>query len=96
MKITDHEVQNLAHLSRLQLNKSESAEMKKDLSKILDFIASIEEIDIKNIEPLVYMTDSENVLRDDIISSELSLGKAMKNNPDQGSNYFTVPKVIDK
>ena len=96
MKITDHEVQNLAHLSRLELNKSESAEMKKDLSKILDFIASIEEIDIKNIEPLVYMTDSENVLRDDIISSELSLEKAMKNNPDQGSNYFIVPKVIDK
>ena len=96
MKITDHEVQNLAHLSRLELNKSESAEMKKDLSKILDFIASIEEIDIKNIEPLVYMTDSENILRDDIVSSELSLEKAMKNNPDQGSNYFTVPKVIDK
>lgn len=96
MKVTDHEVQNLAHLSRLELNKSESAEMKKDLSKILDFIASIEEIDIKNIEPLVYMTDSENVLRDDIVSSELSLEKAMKNNPDQGSNYFTVPKVIDK
>ena len=96
MKITDHEVQNLAHLSRLELNKSESAEMKKDLNKILDFIASIEEIDIKNIEPLVYMTDSENVLRDDIVSSELSLEKAMKNNPDQGSNYFTVPKVIDK
>lgn len=96
MKVTDHEVQNLAHLSRLELNKSESAEMKKDLSKILDFIASIEEIDIKNIEPLVYMTDSENILRDDIVSSELSLEKAMKNNPDQGSNYFTVPKVIDK
>ena len=96
MKIPDHEVQNLAHLSRLELNKSESAEMKKDLSKILDFIASIEEIDIKNIEPLVYMTDSENVLRDDIVSSELSIEKAMKNNPDQGSNYFTVPKVIDK
>ena len=42
------------------------------------------------------MTDSENVLRNDIISSRLSLEKVMKNNPNQGSNYFTVPKVIDK
>ena len=96
MKITDHEIQNLAHLSRLELNKSESVKMKKDLSKILDFVAAIEEIDIKNVEPLVYMTDSENVLRNDIISSRLSLEKVMKNNPNQGSNYFTVPKVIDK
>tara|TARA_Y100000385_G_scaffold245817_1_gene264697 strand:+ start:8038 stop:8328 length:291 start_codon:yes stop_codon:yes gene_type:complete len=96
MKITDHEIQNLAHLSRLELNESESADMKKDLSKILDFIAAIEEIDIKNVEPLVHMTDSENILREDIISSKLSLKKAMKNNPDQSSNYFTVPKVIDK
>ncbi len=96
MKITDHEIQNLAHLSRLELNKSESVKMKKDLSKILDFVAAIEKIDIKNVEPLVYMTDSENILRDDIISSGLSLEKVMKNNPNQGSNYFTVPKVIDK
>ena len=96
MKITDNEIQNLAHLARLELNKSESVKMKKDLSKILDFVAAIEEIDIKNVEPLVYMTDSENVLRNDIISSRLSLEKVMKNNPNPGSNYFTVPKVIDK
>ena len=96
MKITDREIQNLAHLSRLELNESESAEMKKDLSKILDFIATIEEIDIKNVEPLVYMINSENLLRDDIVSYKLSLKKAMKNNPDEGSNYFKVPKVINK
>ena len=42
MKITDNEIQNLAHLARLELNKSESVKMKKDLSKILDFVAAIE------------------------------------------------------
>ena len=41
MKISTEDVQQLAHLSRLQLNDSEAEAMKQDLSKILDFVAAI-------------------------------------------------------
>ena len=45
MKITDDDIQNLAHLSRLELSASESISMKQDLGKILDFVANIEKLD---------------------------------------------------
>ena len=101
MKITDDDIQNLAHLSRLELSNSEAISMKEDLSKILDFIATIEQLDLKNIEPLVYMTTSENVLREDRASSSIGHDQAMKNAPEADSDYFksdtiTINKIIDK
>jgi aspartyl-tRNA(Asn)/glutamyl-tRNA(Gln) amidotransferase subunit C len=96
MKITEDDIQNLAHLSRLELSNSEAISMKEDLSKILDFIATIEQLDLKNIEPLVYMTTSENVLREDRASSSIGHDQAMKNAPEADSDYFKVPKVVDK
>ena len=82
MKITDGDIQNLAHLSRLSLSDSEAGNMKKDLSKIVDLIAIIEKIDLENIEPLVYMTQSENILREDTVDLAMNHKEAMKNAPD--------------
>jgi len=91
MKISTEDVQKLAHLSRLQLNDSEAEAMKQDLTKILDFVAAIEAMDLEGIEPLVYMTDRENVLREDEPEAVMTHAQAMKNAPDADSDYFRVP-----
>ena len=96
MKISTEDVQKLAHLSRLQLNDSEAEAMKQDLTKILDFVAAIEAMDLEGIEPLVYMTDRENVLREDQPEAVMTHAQAMKNAPDADSDYFRVPRVVEK
>ena len=42
------------------------------------------------------MTTSENVLREDRASSSIGHDQAMKNAPEADSDYFKVPKVVDK
>lgn len=96
MKISTEDVQKLAHLSRLQLNDSEAEAMKQDLTKILDFVAAIEAMDLEGVEPLVYMTDRENVLREDEPEAVMTHAQAMKNAPDADSDYFRVPRVVEK
>ena len=96
MKISTEDVRKLAHLSRLQLNDSEAEAMKQDLTKILDFVAAIEAMDLEGIEPLVYMTDRENVLREDEPEAVMTHAQAMKNAPDADSDYFRVPRVVEK
>jgi len=96
MKISTEDVQKLAHLSRLQLNDSEAEAMKQDLTKILDFVAAIEAMDLEGVEPLVYMTDRENVLREDEPETVMTHTQAMKNAPDADSDYFRVPRVVEK
>ena len=37
--------------------------MKEDFKKILDFVDKLNEIDTEGVEPLIYLSDEENVLR---------------------------------
>jgi aspartyl-tRNA(Asn)/glutamyl-tRNA(Gln) amidotransferase subunit C len=96
MKISTEDVQKLAHLARLELNAEKTEAMKQDLTKILGFVASLEKMDLEGIEPLVYMTDRENVLREDVPEVVLTHAQAMKNAPDADSDYYRVPRVVEK
>lgn len=96
MKISTEDVQKLAHLSRLQLNDTETEAMKEDLTKILDFVAAIEAMDLEGVEPLIYMTERENVLRPDEPKTIMTHAQAMKNAPDADSDYYRVPRVVEK
>ena len=46
-------------------------------------------------QPLVYINEDVNVLRDDVFKNELSREDALSNAPAQNGVLFKVPKVID-
>ncbi len=96
MNITKEDIEKLAHLSRLQLDESSVEKMQGDLSKILTFVDKINELDLENVEPMIYMNSSVNVLREDDVENPISHEEALKNAPDKNSDYFKVPKVLRK
>lgn len=96
MTIDKETVEKVAHLARLELNEAEKQEMIKDMSKILDFMAKLNELDTSGIEPLVYMTDDVNVLREDEVKQRITHEEALQNAPKHDEDYFLVAKVIEK
>jgi len=96
MTIDKETVDKIAHLARLELSPGETEEMIKDMSKILDFMAKLNEIDTAGVEPLVYMTDEVNVLREDVVKQEITHQEALQNAPKHDDDYFLVAKVIEK
>lgn len=96
MTIDKETVEKVAHLARLELSAGETDEMIKDMSKILDFMAKLNEVDTSGVEPLVYMTDEVNVLRDDAVKQEITHVEALQNAPKHDDDYFLVAKVIEK
>jgi aspartyl-tRNA(Asn)/glutamyl-tRNA(Gln) amidotransferase subunit C len=96
MTIDKDTVEKVAHLARLELNETEKQEMIKDMSKILDFMAKLNELDTSGIEPLVYMTGDVNVLREDVVKQQITHEEALLNAPKHDENYFLVAKVIEK
>jgi aspartyl-tRNA(Asn)/glutamyl-tRNA(Gln) amidotransferase subunit C len=96
MTIDKETVDKIAHLARLELSAGETDEMIKDMSKILDFMAKLNEIDTSGVEPLVYMTDEVNVLRDDVVKQQITHQEALLNAPKHDDDYFLVAKVIEK
>jgi len=96
MTIDKETVDKIAHLARLELSAGETDEMIKDMSKILDFMAKLNEIDTSGVEPLVYMTDEVNVLREDVVKQQITHQEALLNAPKHDDDYFLVAKVIEK
>jgi aspartyl-tRNA(Asn)/glutamyl-tRNA(Gln) amidotransferase subunit C len=56
----------------------------------------LSEIDTENVEPLIFMSDEVNVLREDVAEETITQAEALKNAPKKDSDYFRIPKVLDK
>lgn len=96
MQIDKDTVARIAHLARLEVTEQESEELVQDMTKILDFMAKLNEIDTSQVEPLVYMTNEVNVLREDVVKQEITHQEALQNAPEQDGKHFLVAKVIER
>ena len=96
MKIDNETVDKIAHLARLEFENEAKQEIIKDMNNMLSFIDKLNELDTQNVEPLIYMSDEVNVMREDDVKHEITQDEALKNAPKKDSDYFKVPKVLEK
>lgn len=94
MEVNDELVEKLAHLSRLEFNTSEKAEIRNDLQKMISFVDKLNELDIADTQPLLHLSEEVNVLREDEVKGSISHEEGMKNAPEHDGTYFKVPKVL--
>ena len=84
----------LAKLAKLDLEEEEKEMLLIDLNNILTFVEQLKEVDTTNVEPLIFINENENVMREDEIFQTITQADALKNAPQKNENYFLVPKVI--
>ena len=96
MKISDDLVQHIAHLSRLEFEGDDLNQIKGDMSKIIGFMDKLSELDTENVDPLIFMTEKVNVLREGLSERTLTSEDALRNAPKKDSDYFRISKVLDK
>jgi aspartyl-tRNA(Asn)/glutamyl-tRNA(Gln) amidotransferase subunit C len=94
MIIDEETVDKIAHLARLELTGAEKQDMIMDMNKILGFMDKLNEINTTGVEPLVYMTNEVNSLREDVVKQEITHEEALLNAPKHDEEYFLVAKVI--
>ena len=68
----------------------------RDMEKIIGFMDKLSEIDTEDVEPLIFMNEKVNVLREDKVDQTLTKEDALLNAPKKDSDYFRIPKVLDK
>ena len=96
MKITNKLIQDIAALAKLEFDEQSAEQMKADLEKIIGFVDKLSEIDTEGVEPLIYLSEEVNVLREDEVKAVISQVEALKNAPEKDSDYFKVPTVLKK
>lgn len=95
MKIDKETVDKIAHLARLEFeSEAKKEDMIKDMNNMLGFIDKLNELDTSGVEPLIYMSEETNVLREDDVKHIITQEEALKNAPKKDSDYFKVPKVM--
>jgi len=94
MKITQQEVEHVAHLARLHLDDDELAVMTTQLDTILSYFTKLEELDTTGVEPTTHAFSISNAFRDDVVTPSLERQEALANGPEHNDEAFVVPRII--
>ena len=95
MSINKETVKKISKLSRIASNEQFEDSMIKDLNSILTFVEQLNELNIKNIEPLSSVVEQKLFQREDVVKIMNEKEDVLKNSPHKNENYFVVPKVIE-
>jgi aspartyl-tRNA(Asn)/glutamyl-tRNA(Gln) amidotransferase subunit C len=96
VKINKEVITKLSGLSKLKFNNEEAELISEDLSKMVNFINQLNELETGRIEPLIHMNEEINNWREDKLGDVLDQEKALSNSPVKDGTYFKLPKVLDK
>jgi len=93
-KLTEEQVRGVGRLSRLKCSEQEIAEFTAQLGAILDYVALLDELDTKGVEPLAHCLPVHNVFREDEVEASLSNEQALANAPQREDGFFAVPRIL--
>lgn len=97
MKIDDLTLDRIAELAKLDYSEPTARKaIIADMERVLGFVEKLNEVDTTGVEPLMFMTDEADVMRDDSVEFTITKEEALKNSPVKDSDYFKVPRVLDK
>lgn len=94
MAIRDEDVRHVARLARLRLDAGEVSLFRGQLSRVLDYMAELEELDTGPVPPTSHVLGLSNALRDDKAAPRVPVDKILDNAPAAEGRHFKVPKVI--
>ena len=97
MKIDEAALDRIAELARLDVaDPAVRARLLGDMQRVIDFGEKLNAIDTKGVEPLIHLGEEVDVLRADVAGPGLTKQEALMNAPVKDSDYFKVPRVVDK
>ena len=85
------QVLHVARLARLELDEAEVQRMASELSKVLEHVEKIRELDLEGVAPTSHVVDVVNALREDRPRPSLPVDVALAAAPEPVDGGFGVP-----
>ena len=93
--IDDRLIKYLEELSRLTLSEDEESRAKDDLTKILEYIDTLNELDTDNVEAMSHPFNYTNNFREDEAKPSTDRETILSNAPQQKDGCFKVPTTVE-
>ncbi len=94
MKISKEEVEKIAHLSRLDIDEGQNLDLAGQLSRILDYIDKLKDVDVTGVKPFSGAAFIHNVLRKDECRPSPGPDVTLANAPERDEDFYLVPRVV--
>ncbi|HZB07063.1 MAG TPA: Asp-tRNA(Asn)/Glu-tRNA(Gln) amidotransferase subunit GatC [Thermoleophilaceae bacterium] len=85
------QVLHVAKLARLRVSHDEVDKVAGELSKILEHVETMNELDLEGVQPTSHVVDLTNVLREDVPRPSLDRDTALEQASDATATGFRVP-----
>ena len=95
MEIDTETVLRIARLSRIKITVSESADIQKDLNRIVEFVKKLSEIDVDEIDQFNFGKINIEDMRKDSVTIYGKTEDILKNAKSKNQDFFTVPKIVE-
>jgi aspartyl-tRNA(Asn)/glutamyl-tRNA(Gln) amidotransferase subunit C len=95
MSLTKREVENVAHLARLEITEGEIERVVENLSSIIDFVDQLRGADTGDVLPMAHPLDMSQRLRTDEVSESDQRKRFQANTSAVEAGLYLVPKVIE-
>jgi aspartyl-tRNA(Asn)/glutamyl-tRNA(Gln) amidotransferase subunit C len=90
------DVRHVARLARIELGEEELRTLEGQISRVLEYIEQLKELDVSKVEPFTHPGDFGNVLREDGARPSMGREPALGNAPDRSADFFAVPRVLEE
>ena len=98
MSITQQDVEHIANLARIELTAEEKKMFEAELSGILAFVETLNELDTGNVEPVTGGTLLRNVMREDEQTDDYMEGMSARLTeaaPEKKDGFVKVKSVFE-
>ncbi len=95
MSLTPTEISHIAKLARLQMKDDQACSHAAQLSRILDLIEQMNQIDTSGIEPMSHPQDTALRLREDKVTATDQTEAYLEIAPASENGLYLVPRVIE-
>jgi len=94
--IDENEVKHLAELARIKLTDEEVPQLQRDLSKILDYVDALKQVNTDGLPEIAQVTGLKNGIRADepMPASMEERDAILRNAPATEGGYFKVKEVF--
>lgn len=95
MELDDRTLDRIAELARLDVgDAAERRALLEGMQRVLSLVEKLNQVDTTGVEPLIFLGEEVDVLREDVAGPGLPKEVVLGNAPVKDSDYFKVPKVV--
>ena len=95
MSITKDTILKIANLAKISITSDETEKLENEISSIISWVETLNEVDTDNIEPMTNSLQSSLRMREDEVNDGNKTKDILLNSPTEDDNFFVVPKVIE-